>query len=102
MTEAAPTAPAITILSRAASLLDSVGADRTQVDAEVALKCLFAAALLESAGGRAARVPLLHGDPRTTIRAAMAALSELDEAVFSREPVLDAARAARRALRLLD
>lgn len=101
MTETGPTAPELVALSRAASLLDSVGAERTQVDADVALKCLFAAALLESAGGRATRVPLLDGDPATTIRAAMTALSQLDETVFRREPVLGAARATRRALKLL-
>lgn len=101
MTETEPTARELVTLSRAASLLDSVGADRTQVDADVALKCLLAAALLESAGARATRVPLLDGDPATTIRAAMTALSQLDETVFTREPVLAAARAARRALRLL-
>lgn len=101
MSETGPTAPAHLALSRAASLLDSVAADRTKVSADVALKCLLAAALLESAGGRASRVDLVDGDPHTTIRAAMAAMSRLDEALFASDPVINAARAARRALRLL-
>lgn len=101
MSESQPTVRTHLALSRAASLLESVAADRTKVPADVALKCLLAAALLESAGGRANRIELLDGDPHTTIRAAMTALSRLEEAVFASEPVMNAARAARRALRLL-
>lgn len=101
MSETGPIGPAHRTLSRAASLLDSVAAERLKVPADVALKCLLAASLLQSAGGRATRAELLDGDPRTTIRAAMTALSRLDEVVFASDPVVDAARAARRALRLL-
>ncbi len=89
------------LLDEAASLLDSTGAARPVVPAEVALKCLLAAEFLEHAGARARRVDLVDGDSRATILAAMTALSKLDAAMFGREPVLAAARAARRALRLL-
>ncbi len=88
-------------LHYAASLLDAVGADRTQVPADVALECLHAAALLELAGGRAAPTPLIDGDPRITLRVALAALADLDEDTFASPPVLDAARTARHALRRL-
>ena len=88
-------------LSYAASLLDAVGADREQVPAEIALRCLYGAELLELAGGRAEIIPLIDGDPRTSIRAAMSTLAGLDEDTFTSPHVLDAARAARRALREL-
>lgn len=88
-------------LSYAASLLDAVGADREQVSAEIALDCLYAAEMLEVAGARATPTRLIDGDPRASIRAAMAALGGLDEATFANQQVLDAARAARRALRRL-
>ncbi len=88
-------------LSYAASLLDAVGADREQVPAHIALECMQAAELLELAGGHAEPVPLVDDDPRASIRAAMGALSLLDEATFASPPVLDAARAARHALRRL-
>lgn len=58
------------ILSRAASLLDSVGAD-VRTPAEVVVPCMLAAQLLECAGGRARRVPLIGGEIGPTIRAAM-------------------------------
>ncbi|WNV75274.1 hypothetical protein [Geodermatophilus sp. DSM 44513] len=86
-------------LSYAASLLDAVGADREQVPAEIALNCLYAAELLELAGGRAEPIPLIDGDPAASIRAAMGALALLDPDTFARTQVLDAARVARRALR---
>ena len=44
---------------------------------------------------------LIDGDPGITLRVAMAALADLDEDVFTSPPVLDAARAARHALRRL-
>ena len=88
-------------LSYAASLLDAVGADRDHVPAEVSLDCLYAAELLELAGGRTEPVPLIDGDPAASIRAAMGALGLLDERTFASTPVLDAARAARHALRRL-
>jgi hypothetical protein len=88
-------------LSYAASLLDAVGADREQVPADVALECLYAAELLELAGARAQSTPLIDGDPRASVRAAMAALGLLDEAAFASPQVVDAARAARHALRRL-
>ena len=88
-------------LSYAASLLDAVGADREQVPADIALECLYAAELLELAGARTQRIPLIEGDPRASVRAAMGALGLLDEAAFANPPVLDAARAARHALRRL-
>lgn len=88
-------------LGYAASLLDAVGAAREQVPADIALECLYAAELLELAGGRTELVPLIAGDPSATIRAAMGALGLLDERTFASTPVLDAARAARRALRRL-
>jgi hypothetical protein len=88
-------------LSYAASLLDAVGADREQVPAHIALECLQAAELLELAGGHAEPVPLVDDDPRATIRAAMGALGLLDQETFATPNVLDAARAARRALRQL-
>ncbi len=88
-------------LSYAASLLDAVGADRELVSAEIALDCLYAAELLEVAGARAVLTPLIGGDPRANIRAAMAALGGLEEGGFTDEQVLDAARAARRAGRRL-
>lgn len=101
MTVTDPAPETLELLDEAASLLDSVGADRPIVPAEVALKCLHAAELLERAGGRASRVALVDGDAGATIRAAMTALSQLDPATFGAEPVLGAARTARRALRLL-
>ncbi|TFV88115.1 hypothetical protein E4P40_10430 [Blastococcus sp. CT_GayMR20] len=88
-------------LSYAASLLDAVGADREQVPADIALDCLYAAELLELAGARAQPVPLIDGDPAASIHAAMGALGLLDEGTFASTPVLDAARAARHALRRL-
>ena len=88
-------------LSYAASLLDAVGADREQVPADIALDCLQAAELLELAGGHAQPVPLVDDDPRASIRAAMGALGLLDQNTFTTRYVLDAARAARRALRQL-
>ncbi len=88
-------------LSYAAALLDAVGADRAQVPAEIALSCLYAAELLELAGARPAATELIDGDVRISLRVAMAALADLDEDVFARSPVLDAARAARQALRRL-
>jgi hypothetical protein len=88
-------------LSYAASLLDAVGADREQVPADVALGCLYAAELLELAGARAQLTPLIDGDPRASVRAAMGALGLLDEAAFASPQVVDAARAARHALRRL-
>jgi hypothetical protein len=88
-------------LSYAASLLDAVGADRELVRADIALECLHAAELLELAGGHAQAIPLIDDDPRTSIRAAMGALGLLDQDTFTTGYVLDAARAARRALRQL-
>ncbi|MGY1684953.1 hypothetical protein ACI8AK_05120 [Geodermatophilus sp. SYSU D00867] len=88
-------------LNHAAALLDAVGADREQVPAEIALHCLYAAELLELAGARPAPAELIDGDVRLTLRVAMAALADLDEDAFAHPPVLDAARAARRALRRL-
>ena len=88
-------------LSYAASLLDAVGADRQQVPAHIALECMQAAELLELAGGHAEPVPLVDEDPRASIRAAMGALGLLDQETFATRYVIDAARAARRALRQL-
>ena len=88
-------------LSYAAALLDAVGADREQVPAEIALHCMYAVELLELVGARPAPTELIDGDVRITLRVAMAALADLDEDVFARPPVLDAARAARAALRRL-
>ena len=88
-------------LSYAASLLDAVGADREQIPAHIALECLQAAELLELAGGHAQAIPLIDDDPRASIRAAMGALGLLDQDTFATGYVLDAARAARRALRQL-
>ena len=88
-------------LSYAASLLDAVGADRDHVPADIALDCLYAAELLELAGGRAQPTALIDGDPATSIRAAMGALGLLDAETFASSPVLGAARAARHALRRL-
>lgn len=89
------------ILTLAASLLDSVAAQRFIVAAEVALPCLQAAELLEAAGGRASRVELIDQQPRSSILAALTALSTLSEDVSQTETVLDAGRAARRALNQL-
>ena len=69
-------------LSYAASLLDAVGADREQVPADIALECLYAAELLELAGARIERIPLIDGDPRASVRAAMGALGLMDEAAY--------------------
>ena len=88
-------------LSYAASLLDAVGADREQVPAHIALECMQAAELLELAGGHAEPVPLVDDDPRASIRAAMGALGLVDQETFATRYVIDAARAARRALRQL-
>lgn len=88
-------------LSYAASLLDAVGADRTQVPADIALACLSAAHQLEAAGAHAQPIPLIDGDPRASLRAAMTALGGLNPTTFAQQHVLDAARAARRALRRL-
>jgi len=88
-------------LSHAAALLDAVGADRAQVPADVALDCLSAAELLELAGARPKPTALVDGDPRASVRTAMSTLAALDEDVFTSPPVLDAARAARHALRRL-
>jgi hypothetical protein len=88
-------------LDYAASLLDAVGNDREQVPAEVAVACFYAAELLELAGAQAALLPLIDGDPRITLRVALAALADLDEDTFASTPVLDAARTARHALRRL-
>ncbi|MGY1829031.1 hypothetical protein ACI8AA_01235 [Geodermatophilus sp. SYSU D01180] len=93
--------PSADPLGHAAELLDAVGADRAQVPAEVALDCLYAAELLEAAGARPTPAELIDGDVRITLRVAMAALTDLDEDTFAHPPVLDAARAARRALRRL-
>ncbi len=95
-----PTARDRAILSRAASLLDSVGAD-ARTPAEVVVPCMLAAELLERAGGRASRVPLVDGEIDTTIRAAMTAMSRLDKRTFGTDDVLEAGRAARYALRVL-
>ncbi|MGY1631891.1 hypothetical protein ACI784_09330 [Geodermatophilus sp. SYSU D01186] len=97
MTAASITDP----LSYAAALLDAVGADRDQVPADIALQCLFAAELLEQAGARPTLTALIDGDPSASLRTAMRALATLDEDVFTSPPVLDAARAARHALRRL-
>jgi len=88
-------------LSYAASLLDAVGADREHIPADIALECLQAAELLELAGGQAQPIRLVEDDPRASIRAAMGALGLLDQDTFTTGYVLDAARAARRALRRL-
>jgi hypothetical protein len=88
-------------LSYAASLLDAVGADREQVPAHIALECMQAAELLELAGGHAEPVPLVDDDPCASIRAAMGALGLVDQETFATRYVIDAARAARRALRQL-
>ena len=88
-------------LSYAASLLDAVGADREHVPADIAIECLYAAEMLELGGGRAGPTALIDGDPRASIRTAMGALATLDEDTFASTPVLDAARAARHALRRL-
>ena len=88
-------------LSYAASLLDAVGADREKVPAHIALECMQAAELLELAGGNAEPLPLVDDDPRASIRAAMGVLGLLDQDTFATGYVLDAARAARRALRQL-
>ena len=88
-------------LSYAAALLDAVGADVQKVPADVVLDCLYAAELLESAGARPVPTVLVDGDPRASIRTAMGALATLDQEVFTSPPVLDAARAARHALRRL-
>ena len=88
------------LLTRAASLLDCVGAHRATA-AEVALPCLAAAELLERAGGRASRVELIEGQPRPTILAALGALSKLGDDVFRTDHVLQASRTARRALNLV-
>ena len=93
--------PSTDPLSYAAALLDAVGADRDQVPAETALECLYAAELLELAGAHPAPTELIDGDPCITLRVAMAALADLHEDVFASSPVLDAARAARHALRRL-
>jgi hypothetical protein len=88
-------------LSYAASLLDAVGTDREQVSADVALDCLHAADRLELAGARTEPIPLINGDPRASLRAAMTTLGGLDETTFAQQEILDAARAARHALRRL-
>ncbi len=88
-------------LDYAAGLLDAVGAYRAQVPAEIAVHCLAAAELLESAGAHPTPAGLIDGDVRITLRVAMAALADLDEHTFASPPVLDAARTARRALRRL-
>ncbi len=83
------------ILTRAASLFDSVGAD-TWTPCEVVLPCLAAADLLECAGGRASRVALVGGEAGPSIRAALAALARIAE-----DPtgyVLEAVRAGQYAL----
>lgn len=59
------------------------------------MPCMLAATLLERAGGRAIRVPLIGGEIRPTIRAAMTATSQLDEHTFGSNDVLEAGRAAR-------
>ena len=94
-------APSTDPLSHAAALLDAVGADRAQVPAAIALDCLYAAELLELAGARPKPTALVDGDPRASVRTAMSTLAALDEDVFTSPPVLDAARAARHALRRL-
>ncbi len=86
------------ILSLAASLLDSVGADMW-TPCEVVVPCLAAADFLECAGGRASRIALVGGEAGPSIRAALAALARLDE-----DPtgyVLEAVRAGRYALEML-
>src|SRR5690348_14845751 len=88
-------------LSTAASLLDAVGADFAQVPAEIVVDCLYAAELLEQAGGHSHPAPLIDGDPGATLRAAMAALLRLQPDAFASPGVVDAARITRRALRRL-
>lgn len=88
-------------LSYAASLLDAVGADFDQVPAEVIVDCLYAADRLELAGARPEPIALVDGDPRATLRAAMTVIGGLNGDVFAAPQVLDAARAARHALRRL-
>ncbi len=100
MTERAPQTQAL--LDEAASLLDAIGAaDAASVPPDVVVLCLLAANNLELTGGHARRAPLIDGDPRATIRAAMTALSQLDLDTFGEQPVLEAAQSARRALRLM-
>ena len=89
------------ILTLAASLLDSVGAHRPIVPAEVALPCLQAAELLESAGGRTSRVELIDQQARPSILSALSAMSKLGEDVLRTDAVLEAGRSARRALNSL-
>jgi len=90
------------LLDRAASLLDAIGAAPAgSVPSDVVVRCLFAAESLERAGGRATPAHLVDGDPATTIRAAMTALSQLHFDTFRGAAVLAAARAARRALQRL-
>lgn len=102
MTMTEPGATTQTLLDHAASLLDAIGtADAATVAPEVVVLCLTAATRLELAGGHAGPVQLVDGNPRATIRAAMTALSQLDMKTFRAEPVLTAARSARRALRLM-
>lgn len=93
--------PSTDPLSYAASLLDAVGADFDQVPAEVIVDCLYAADRLEQAGARSEPIALVDGDPRATLRTAMIAIGGLNEDVFAAPQVLDAARAARHALRRL-
>ena len=88
-------------LSTAASLLDAVGADFVQVPAEIVVDCLYAAELLEQAGGHSRPTPLIDGDPGATLRAAMTALLQTEPDAFASPAVVDAARITRRALRRL-
>jgi len=85
------------ILTLAASLLDSVGA-QASVPAEVVTPCLLAATHLERAGGLAHRISLVEGEARPSILAALTALAQLDEDTFAGPDVLEASRAARDAL----
>jgi len=86
------------VLTLAASLLDSVGADEW-TPCEVVVPCLAAADFLECACGRASRIALVGGEAGLSIRVALDALVRLDK-----DPtgyVLEAVRVARYALDLL-
>ena len=88
-------------LSVAASLLDTVAADRRDVPAGAAVDCLFAVEQLAGAGARLVAVDLVNADARTRLRLAMSELAALDDDTLSRPSILDAARAARHAYRQL-
>lgn len=88
-------------LSYAAALFHAVGTDREQVPAEIARNCLRASQLLKMAGARPSPTALIDGDPRASLRMAIRALVQLDEDEFTSQPVHDAVRLARQALRRL-